>query len=393
MGEKTQQSAGTARNTRKKVKIAFTTGSLAIGGAERWILKLVQKLDRRKFECCVIAIKPLQPPDDALLGEFRENNIPVFGLNLRHYKLLFPLGTMRMKRLLSKIKPDVIQTVLLIDRFFAVRAAAALNIPVVSSFRGTEALAGLPKFKRRIYLEHLECSDEIFAVSEHTRDSLPEEIRKSVSVIHNFVDTKHFSPSGPRSFGEKQEFILGTVSRLEKVKNIPALVELFAAVRSRLPFVKKLIIVGDGSERPAIERLISDKGLSEAVVLAGRQNDVRPWYDRMDFFISTSRSEGMPNTMLEAMASSVIPIITRVGGVPEAISEGENGFFLDPDDMTANIQKLEGIFADCVKTPSKFNNIARAARKTIVSKFIPDVIVPQYEEIFLRLAESRESAE
>jgi glycosyltransferase involved in cell wall biosynthesis len=113
----------------------------------------------------------------------------------------------------------------------------------------------------------------------------------------------------------------------------------------------------------------------------------------MDFFVSTSRSEGMPNAMLEAMASAVIPIVTRVGGVSEAVSEGENGFFLDPDDMAANIQKLESIFADCVKSPSKFNNIASSARRRVVSEFSPDVIVPQYEEMFLRLAESRESLE
>ncbi len=393
MNNKSQDLAEIQRTRDRKLRLLFTIGSLAEGGAERWVLNLITKLDRDEFECAVVVVKPLLSPCDSLLNAFKGIQVPVYTLDLKHYQLLFPLGTMRMKKVFRKFKPDLVQTNLLVDRFYAVRAAASLNVPLVSTFHGETQLANLSKFKRRIYLEHLEFSDAIVAVSNHARRSLPEDFRESVIVIEPFVDVKHFAPTRQRSFSGKQELTLGTVSTLTPKKNIPQLVHLFAEVTGRLPFVKKLIIIGEGPERPAIEDAISCLGLSGAVDLVGYQEDIGPWHSRMDFYVSTSLGEGLPQAMLEAMSSSVIPIVNNVGGVPEALSEGRNGFLLDPANHEANVQKLEQIFVDCVRDPSKYTAMAKAARRTVIEKFSSEIIVPRYRKLFIEIAQEREGSE
>ncbi|MFN2454917.1 MAG: glycosyltransferase [Pyrinomonadaceae bacterium] len=108
----------------------------------------------------------------------------------------------------------------------------------------------------------------------------------------------------------------------------------------------KLIIVGDGPERPRVERMIASLGLAEQVIFAGHTNNVRPYYALADLFVLPSHSEGSPNVLLEAMAAGIPIAATTVGGVPEIVEDGESALLVTPRDPQALATAINRLLTD-----------------------------------------------
>jgi len=377
---------------RKKVNVLFTSDALSIAGIRSLILDLVVKLDKKRFQCAVAVIKSLKGSDAFYNAELTDRNVPVKSLSLSHPQALFPIGVKRMKRIIAAIDPDVICTSLLTDCFFVVRAAASSDIPIISLFRGAADLSGLSRFKKRILLDHLEFSDGIIALSEHAKKSYPRESATPIAVLPPMIDVSRFSPTGSRSFGAKQELTIGAVMTAKDETALPMLIEIFGTIRNRLPFVKRLIIAGEGSNQASVKQVVSAFGISESVELLGPQEDIAAVYRRMDFLLSITEQESMGMAVLEAMSSRVIPIVGENCLMPDIIINGKNGFYITHKDLEGTARMLEGIFVDCVRNPAKFNKIAKAAREAVQEKFSSETVVPRYEELFLRIAMNRESA-
>ena len=166
-----------------------------------------------------------------------------------------------------------------------------------------------------------------------------------VVTIHNGVDTAHFAPgdaaTARRSLGIPPETpVVGTVGRLDPVKDHATLVRAFAAIAQQMPAL--LLIVGDGPCRPELERLVGSLGLDRHVRLLGELGDVRVALDAMDLFVLPSFAEGISNTLLEAMAMALPVVATRVGGNPELVEDAVNGTHVprrDADSLTAAITR------------------------------------------------------
>ena len=167
--------------------------------------------------------------------------------------------------------------------------------------------------------------------------------------IYNGVDGAKFHPRGPQRHDmDRPEFfqgarcVIGSVGRLVAVKNYPLLIEAFARLRERHPDPSglRLVLVGDGPARESCERQAADLGIADQLWLPGDRKDIADWLRVFDVFALPSLGEGISNTILEAMASGLPVVATRVGGNPELVREGENGSLFESGDVDALTQSL-----------------------------------------------------
>jgi sugar transferase (PEP-CTERM/EpsH1 system associated) len=213
---------------------------------------------------------------------------------------------------------------------------------------------------------------------------------EKMSVIHNGVNINLFRPEKkrldllPKGFAPPAVFVIGAVGRLEKVKDQVTLaraclrlLELRPTLRSKL----RLVIVGDGSLRSDIEDILESAGAGELAWLPGFRDDAADLYHAFSVFVLPSRSEGISNTLLEAMASGLPVVATRVGGNLEIVEEGRTGQLVparDPEAMAAAL--LSYIDKPCLAAAH-----GRAARRRVVRNFDLVRMVRAYGQIYEKM--------
>ncbi len=156
------------------------------------------------------------------------------------------------------------------------------------------------------------------------------------------------------------EFVVLTVGRLSREKGHRDLLEAAAIVRGRAVFV----IVGDGPERAALEKQVRELGLSKSVLFAGYQPHVRPYYALSDVVAVPSHTEGSPNVVLEAMAAGIAVAATRVGGVPEIVTDGGTGLLIERGDSHGMAEALKRLMAD----PDLRRRLGEAGQRLVTEK-------------------------
>jgi len=135
--------------------------------------------------------------------------------------------------------------------------------------------------------------------------------------------------------GDSERLLL-SIGRLSKEKGNVDLIHAFALIREIAPELDaRLVLVGEGPERPTIEKLCRALSLSDQVLLTGYESDVSPYYAVADLFLLTSHSEGSPNVLLEAMVAGVPVVATDVGGIPEIATNEDNALLVPPQDHRA----------------------------------------------------------
>jgi sugar transferase (PEP-CTERM/EpsH1 system associated) len=180
-------------------------------------------------------------------------------------------------------------------------------------------------------------------VSEHLQRWLVECVRvapEKVRVVRNGVDAARFMPLVERDRVREEEgygrtdHVFGAVGRLTPVKDHRTLLEAFHAVSMRRPECR-LVLVGDGAERPLLEEQVRQRGLADRVRIVGHRVDVTRWLGMMDVFVHPSLMEGMSNAVLEAMAVGLPVVATAVGGNPEIVEHGVGGSLVPPSSPSA----------------------------------------------------------
>lgn len=207
-----------------------------------------------------------------------------------------------------------------------------------------------------------------------------------ITVIGNGVDVPRFSRArGSRdsireSMGYKADkFVIGTVARVDAVKNIPLLVEAFALVAERFPETQ-LMIVGSGADEQRVLAEIKSQGVGERVAMVGRSTDVPRVFAAMDLFVLPSLYEGFSNTLLEAMAAEVPIVATDVGGNSEVLENGRAGLLVPSGH--------KGMLADAIGrviTDSHLReSLVATAMRRVTSEFTLDHMVDAYVELYKR---------
>jgi L-malate glycosyltransferase len=171
------------------------------------------------------------------------------------------------------------------------------------------------------------------------------------------------------------------VSNFRPVKRLTDVIEIFDRVRKKVP--SKLLLMGDGPERAPAERLAVQKGIHNDVLFLGKQEQVAEKLAIADVLLLPSELESFGLAALEAMASEVVPIATRVGGIPEVIDHGVTGFLADVGDVNAMANDAVQILGD----EARLRSMGRACRQWASDHFSAKSIIPQYEEFYRRVLE------
>ncbi len=192
--------------------------------------------------------------------------------------------------------------------------------------------------------------------------------------FRNGVDTSRYSPplyqeklNAKAALGLGNSLVFLFVGRLDPKKRVRELVESWAGVLQEkgAGSEPRLVIVGTGGEAAAVGGAVEALGLSSSVLLAGMQEDLRPYYRAADVFILPSIAEGLSNSMLEAMSSGLAVLASRVGGAREAVAEGENGLLFDP----LNRGELKGHILKFIAEPSLSVRMGERSREVAVSRY------------------------
>jgi N-acetyl-alpha-D-glucosaminyl L-malate synthase BshA len=269
-------------------------------------------------------------------------------------------------------------------------APAKRKLPFVTTLHGTDiTLVGQDRSYLPITRFSIEQSDGVTAISEYLRERTVREfdVRKEISVIYNFVNCDLYvrdkgAAERRAEFAKEGERLLVHLSNFRPVKRLADVIEVFDRVHKKIP--SKLLLIGDGPDRSQAEWLATRKGIHDDVIFLGKQDRVNEKLAMADVMLLPSQLESFGLAALEAMACEVVPIATNVGGVPEVIEHGKNGFLAEVGDVETMAQCAIDILAD----ESKLRAMGKASRSSAQARFCASKIIPQYEEFYRRVVGS-----
>ena len=264
--------------------------------------------------------------------------------------------------------------------------AAPRKLPFITTLHGTDiTLVGSDRSYLPITRFSIEQSDGVTAVSQYLKQLTAREfeVKRPIEVIPNFVncDTYKRVTNGDEraEYAPHGEPILTHLSNFRPVKRVTDVVEIFAKVREKMP--AKLLLLGDGPERGAAEWLVRQKGLVRDVHFSGKQDRVYEKVGLADLFLLPSDSESFGLAALEAMACEIPVIATRVGGLPEVVTHGEDGYLVEPRDVaTAARHAIE-----ILSRADRGREMGHKARENASAKYCTTKIIPLYEDYYRRV--------
>jgi sugar transferase (PEP-CTERM/EpsH1 system associated) len=373
------------------LRILHILNRLDKGGTELAILKLMAGLNDGQFEHRLASLRGM---------DLQLESIPLPGGSLlaageTESGFQFPL--FRLASLMRAYRPHIVHSRNW-GAIEAIPAARLARVPVaIHSEHGYELdmLAGLPRrrriFRRAVY----EMADAVFAVTNELRDYHARQAWVSshrIRVIYNGVDTHRFSPRPDlRVFLRRKfclpenRFLVGTVGRMVPIKDHPTLLRAVETLISS-GIDAHALLVGSGPESNNNQLLVkSSQKLNGRVTFVGDSNEVPELLNTMDAFAVTSISEGMSNTLLEAMSVGLPVIATSVGGNTEVIEAIHSGWLFSPRDAETLASRL----ALLASSPELREQYGAASRQRVVEHFTLDRMLDSYRALYLELAERR----
>jgi glycosyltransferase involved in cell wall biosynthesis len=319
------------------MKIAHIVDSMEVGGVETLVAQMCSMQRSLGHELIVLVIGSVGPLGQRMLSEGFDVRAPSVGR--------LPGAVWKYYRILSQLHPDVVHLHNPTPTSFASIAAKAAHVPCVVSTR--HGLAGKPR-RRMTELKYgfsARFCDRIVGICDATvmnlKEAHPSQSKKMVRVYNGILPIA--MPPRDR-WPSKQGFTFLYVGRLATVKNLGFLVEAFR-MALQTDSALRLWLVGDGSDRQALEELARKQGVASAITFWGEQLDPAPFFSAADAFIMSSTSEGLPISLLQAFSIGLPAVVTDVGGMAEAVRLTEAGLVVSKDNpacMSEAILRLAG---------------------------------------------------
>jgi glycosyltransferase involved in cell wall biosynthesis len=262
---------------------------------------------------------------------------------------------------------------------------------IITSRRNRGVMFSLPQ--RLVQRVAYSFSAAIIANSEAARAVLLRTERvpaRKVRRIYNCVDTEWFSPRAPSALLAQSlglaggAPVVGIVGTLRPVKGHATFVRAAAEIHKARPDVR-FLIVGEGPVRDELDRLAADLGVAGAIVFAGVRTDIPDLLALIDVLALPSRSESLPNAVLEAMACGRPVVATRVGGTPELVADGETGFLVEPEDFACLARQILRVLND----PALAARMGAAARRKAVGEFSSARLIENVESLYIAVLQTR----
>jgi len=365
----------------RRVRIIHVLHRMGAGGTELALRRVIAGLDPERFEHMICTVAPL--PEKELTGD-------AHFVSLQRSARKTGSLVADLSRFFLRVKPDIVHS----RNWGAIEAVLAgklTRVPrVIHSEHGRDihTMNGDP-WRRRVFRRICySLANEVFAVSRELREHYARQLGLAparIDVIPNGVDAGRFRPDAStrrrlrlQIGAADQEIILGTVGRLDPVKDHATL--LLAAeqvIAAGAPL--RVVIVGDGPGREQLQATIeTSSSLRGRVVLAGESSKPEDWLNSFDVFALPSLSEGMSNTILEAMATELPSVVTSVGANPDLVEESKTGFLIRPRDVRGLADRILQLAGDhelrC--------KLGQRARQKVESEFSLQRMLENYSRLY-----------
>jgi glycosyltransferase involved in cell wall biosynthesis len=364
---------------REDIDVLHVIGTLAPGGAERNLLYLAPWMARSSLRygiCCLMQ-------KGKLAGDVEALGLPVFELGYRKRNALETI--LKLRRLLAARHVRVIHTHLFECGVLGRIAAWLAGTPIRVTHEHGKTV--WKKWHHRLF-ERLAigATDLRIAVSEDIRDR---RVRQEgtpaakIAVVGNAVEPSQFEVPGPVRRAKRQElgvegcFVIGTVGRLVEAKAYDLLLEIAREVCDARPEVR-FLVVGEGDLGRRLRAMRDSLGLAERVIFLGMRSDIAELLSAMDLYVITSRREGLPISLIEAMMASKPIVATAVGGIGETIASGTDGILVGIDDKPAFVRELMALIGD----RDRLRMMGLKAREKAVARYAARAVLETLEKTY-----------
>ena len=373
------------------MRIAFCIDGMGIGGTELNALRTAERLDSSRFEISVVCLQDQGP----LLSRYREQGFSVLSLPLGRLHGITALRQgVRLARYLSAQQIDIVHSHDIYNNIFSTAWARLAGTPVVIASRRwwddvpRKALGIANRYAYR-FAHCVIANSRSVGDLVVTDDGVHPE---RVEIVPNFVDEGAFAPLpyarrsrlGAELGIPPGALVIGCIAGLRPVKDHETLIMAVAMLHTRWPQLR-LVLVGDGESRPSLERLVCRLHITDIVRFAGARPNDANLHRLFDVSVLSSVSEAFPNTIVEAMAASRPVVATRVGGVMDAVVDGETGSLVAARDVTALASAIEHLLLH----PELRRAMGTAAQRRARAQFHASSVLPSLEALYDRLLTSR----
>ncbi len=367
----------------RRVRLLYVAGNFVTGGAERHLLEMWRRLDRSRFDVRIAVLKR----EGAFTPLVEATGLPIhdLGVGRRLYDASGLRGLLRLVSLVREFRPDVVHGYLFGPNLFAALAGRLCGVPVTCvAKRNVDAF----ETPRQIAVQRLahRLATHVTAVSREVAASsvalgVPAE---RVTVIENGVDVARFDGATRRDGVPGLEGVpagvplVGSVGCLAPRKDYGTLLAALALLGRDRDW--RCALAGDGPDRAALEARAAELGVADRVLFLGERSDVDRLLPAFDVFVLSSREEGIPNALLEAMAAARPCVATRVGGNAEVLEDGRTGWLVPAQDPAA----LAGALGSALAGPAEAARRGAAARAAMIAERSIEAMVRRHEAYYLR---------
>jgi glycosyltransferase involved in cell wall biosynthesis len=387
-----------------RVKVLRVIARLNVGGPALHVAYLTAGLRERGYDTTLVAGTLARGEDSMAFVasdlDVQVVTIPQLGREISPLRDL--MATLRLARLIRRERPQIVHTHTAkagtVGRLAARLARGRQRPVVVHTFHGHVLRGYFDPIRSRIFawLERwlARQSTALIAVSPQVRDDLVAlgvapaekftvirlgiELEERVAGKDGRADTRRYLGIPP------DRFAVGWIGRMTAIKNTEDVLSAFKLLRD-LGVDATLCMVGDGPDRPQLERRAHELGIMRDTLFLGYQQDVAPLYAAFDALVLPSSNEGTPVSVIEALAARTPVVATRVGGVPDVVREGEDGFLVETGNTEALAERLARLASD----PELRNRMGAAARDRVLPRYAVDRLVDDVDRLYRSLLSER----
>ena len=379
---------------KNKIRILFIIDFLmGLGGTEKHLLQLVKNIDRKRFDCYLLAFQS----DPEFLKNFEKHcHILPFSLNRIYDWKAFRLVP-NLIRFLKERQIDIVQTFHFGADNYGSLVSKIARVPLIISsrrdlgtYRTRTRYRFFDHFTQRIVNSHL-------SVCNRVTESMVKSgiLRKKITTIYNGIDLSEWPDSNGDLSGKnrkdlnisKSSFVIGNIAHFRPEKGHDVFFEAVRRLASQIPNLRVLALGDQGTRRKYFETLIQQDEILQEIVTVDHVQDVKKYLAVMDVVCLTPiNNEGFSNALLEEMAAGRPIIATDVGGNAEAVVDGETGYIIPPNDVDA----LERAILKLYNNPELRKGMGQKGRKRVENHFTLEKMIQNIENYYLETLQEME---